>query len=409
MRIVHFADLHLGVENYGRLDPQTGLSSRVVDFLKALDKLVDYSIEQNVDLVLFAGDAFKNRTPPPTYQREFARRIHKLAVDAGIPTFLLVGNHDVPASQKRASTLDIFSTLSIPRVTVGRKPGIYHLKTKSGVVQILALPWITRAMFLGDEKFHATSLEEAENEILRRVHIGISDFIGKLDSDLPTVFAFHGSVQGAAFGSERSIMIGNDILLPPSLFRSNKVDYVALGHIHKHQEVMGDPPAVYAGSMERIDFGEAREAKGFVVVDLEKGKTKWEFVDVHARPFVDIRVDVRGESEPTLPVVREINKHDINGAVVRLRILMEEAQEASLNEKVVVKSLERAFSVAGVVKNVERASRLRLGSRNVEGMTPAELLEVYFKSKSVPADRISKLMERANLVFRKHRGIDSAL
>ncbi len=403
MRIVHFADLHLGMENYGRLDPQTGLSSRVVDFLKSLDKLVDYSIEESVDMVLFAGDAFKNRSPSPTYQREFARRIHRLAVESGIPVFLLVGNHDVPAAQRRASALDIFSTLSVPRVTVARKPGIYTVETKSGTVQILALPWITRAMFLGQERFHASSLEEVENEILRRVNAGIDAFLEKLDDDLPTIFAFHGSVQGATFGSERSIMIGNDIQLPPSLFRNRKVDYVALGHIHKYQKVMDDPLAVYPGSMERIDFGEAKDGKGFVVVELKKGRASHDFVDVGARPFVDIRVDVREDADPALSVLKAITAHPIEGAVVRLRIVMKESQEALIDEKALRKALEKAFSVASISKEIERSSRLRLGSHNVERMTPSELLEVYFKSKGVPQDRIVRLMERANVIFRKHR------
>ncbi len=53
MKIVHFADLHLGVEKYGKLDPATGLSSRLADFLHVLDELVDYSLENRVDLVLF--------------------------------------------------------------------------------------------------------------------------------------------------------------------------------------------------------------------------------------------------------------------------------------------------------------------------------------------------------------------
>jgi len=74
IKLVHFADLHLGVENYGRLDPTTGLSSRLTDFLRAFDQVVDYALDEanDVDLVVFAGDAFKTRDPSPTYQRAFA-------------------------------------------------------------------------------------------------------------------------------------------------------------------------------------------------------------------------------------------------------------------------------------------------------------------------------------------------
>jgi hypothetical protein len=55
VRILHFADLHIGMENYGRLDPETGLNRRVVDFLERLDQVVDYAIEHAADLVIFAG------------------------------------------------------------------------------------------------------------------------------------------------------------------------------------------------------------------------------------------------------------------------------------------------------------------------------------------------------------------
>ena len=69
MKILHFADLHLGVESYGRIDPATGISSRLLDFLSTLDQLVDYALENRVDLVLFCGDAYKSREPSQTQQR----------------------------------------------------------------------------------------------------------------------------------------------------------------------------------------------------------------------------------------------------------------------------------------------------------------------------------------------------
>ena len=85
MKIIHFADLHLGVENYGHINPATGLSTRLLDFLAALDQVIDYALENKVDLVLFCGDAYKSREPGQTHQREFAKRINRLST-AGIPT-----------------------------------------------------------------------------------------------------------------------------------------------------------------------------------------------------------------------------------------------------------------------------------------------------------------------------------
>ncbi|HBY46973.1 MAG TPA: nuclease SbcCD subunit D, partial [Chloroflexi bacterium] len=69
MRLIHFSDLHLGVDNHGALDPETGLSTRVLDFLRVFDLILDRAIADRVDAVLFTGDAFKNRDPSPTLQR----------------------------------------------------------------------------------------------------------------------------------------------------------------------------------------------------------------------------------------------------------------------------------------------------------------------------------------------------
>jgi len=93
MKIIHFADLHLGVESYGRIDPVTGLSSRLLDFLFVLDQVVDYTLEKKVDLVLFCGDAYKSREPSQTQQREFAKRINRLST-SGIP--ILPSNGSLP-------------------------------------------------------------------------------------------------------------------------------------------------------------------------------------------------------------------------------------------------------------------------------------------------------------------------
>ena len=120
MRIIHFADLHIGVELYGKPLADRGWSSRMQDFLDAYDSMVDYAIAEGADAVIFAGDAYKSREPTQTHQREFASRIRRLS-EAGIATFLLVGNHDLPNAEGRAHALEIYSTLGVPNVYVGER------------------------------------------------------------------------------------------------------------------------------------------------------------------------------------------------------------------------------------------------------------------------------------------------
>lgn len=398
IRLLHFADLHLGVENYGRIDPQTGLFSRLTDFLHSLDQIVDHALEQEMDLVIFAGDAYKSRDPSPTYQREFAKRIQRLSA-AGIPTILVVGNHDTPNALGRANTVEIFATLEVENVVVAKRPATHRLETESGSIQVVTLPWVVRSALLAREEYKNLNLEEINALILEKVENIIAEEIGGLDPAVPTVLAAHGSVFGATYGSERSVMLGQEVILPRSMVTNPAFDYVALGHIHKHQVLCEQPPVVYAGSIERIDFGEEKEDKGFVVAEVEKGRTDYEFVKLAARPFVTVEVEVRGD-DPTAEVLAAIDEHDITEAVVRVIIHTTPDKEPLIRENEIRRRLADAFHVAAMVRDVERKTRLRLGTdQAVEEMTPRQMLERYLQVKQTPPERAQVLLEYADRII----------
>lgn len=402
VKLLHFADLHLGVENYGRMDPATGLSTRLSDFLRALDEVIDYALDpaNGIDLVIFAGDAFKTRTPSPTYQREFASRIRRLSA-AGLPTVLVVGNHDMPHASGRAHTLEIYDTLEVEHVHVARKPQVFDLETRHGPVQVVALPWVVRSLLLTREEHKGKSLPEI-NELIQSKLVNIIEgeegLISKLAPDWPRVLAAHATVQGATYGSERSVMLGQDVVLPPSLVRNPAWDYVALGHIHKHQVLYDDPPVVYAGSIERIDFGEEKEDKGFVVAEVERGRASWQFHRLNARRFVTIEVQASGD-DPTAQVLEAIAQTDIADAVVRVLIQTTADREPLLRDDEIRQALRPAFHVAAVVHEVERKIRLRLGQISVEEMTPREMLVSYLEAKQTPPERIEVLLQYAERIF----------
>jgi exonuclease SbcD len=401
VKLLHFADLHLGVENYGRMDPATGLSTRLMDFLRAYDQVVDYALENDIGLVVFAGDAYKTRDPNPTYEREFARRIQRLSA-AGIPTVLVAGNHDTPSALGRAITVEIFATLEVENVHVAKKPEVIPIETRDGPVQVVALPWITRSALLARDEHKNKSLEEINQLILDKVinvFEGPDGLISQLDRTLPTILAAHATVQGAVYGSERSVMLGQDVILPPSLTRNPAFDYVALGHIHKHQVLNEEPPAIYSGSIERIDFGEEREDKGFVVAEIERGRASWQFVKTDARRFVTIEVDARSD-DPTAEILEAIATRQIEDAVVRLIVHTVAEKEPLINEDEIRRALAGAFHIAAIVKDVERKVRLRLGDQPIEEMTPRQMLERYFQVKQTPPERIKLLLEHADGIFR---------
>lgn len=418
IRLLHFADLHIGVENYGKLDPASGTSSRVRDFLDRLDEVVAYAAEGDADLVIFAGDAFKTRDPDPTQQREFARRIKQLADRA--PTFLLVGNHDVPGMAQKATSVDIFRALDVPGVIVGHRDGSQIVQTKRGPLFLAWMPFPVRNRLLAQaespfrEEHRGASIEQLD----ARLQAIVADLLRALAEearahDVPRVLAGHFSVSGATFGSERSVMLGRDLVVPKSALADPVWDYVALGHIHKHQSLTADerggserprvspllPPVVYSGSLERIDFGEEVEDKGFCWVEVARGSANWRFHKVNARRFLTIKADVREATDPTAAVLAAIARHEVRQAVVRLSVQMRAGQEAALREREVEAALSEAAYLAAIVRDVERDVRTPLGGASPEALTPAELLERYLRSKGKTEEQIGRLMEAAGTIF----------
>ena len=298
MRILHFADIHIGVENYGRTDPETGLSTRLSDFLAAYDEVVEYALGHDVDLVLFCGDAYKSRDPSQTHQREFAKRVARLA-GAGLPVFLLVGNHDMPHVLGRATALEIFQTLDVSNVHIGDTLRTHRIETKAGPVQIVAVPWVRRSVFLSQDDSRGLSPDQVNEAIQERLARAIQQQAEDLDASVPAIFSGHLTVSDATTGSERTMMLGRDYVLVRSSVALPQFDYVALGHIHKHQILGNNPLVVYAGSLQRVDFGEEKDPKGFCIVDIdptaEAGArvTQHSFETVNARTFRTVSVDIR--------------------------------------------------------------------------------------------------------------------
>ncbi len=400
IRMLHLADLHLGIENYGAPDPRRGLHSRLIDYLDRLDEAITVGLNHQIDLCLIAGDVYKNRSPNPTVQREFATRIRRLR-DAGVAVVILTGNHDISPAQGRAHSVEIFATLALEGVTVADRLRRYRIPTRSGDLQLIAVPWVTRQMLLTRDEMVGASFATIEYELRRRLEQFIEQAVAACDTTKPTVVAFHGTVEGAQLGSERAMILGRDLSLPRSTLALPGVDYVALGHIHRHQVLGEQPPVVYPGSIERIDFGERDEPKGCVLVELEPGQARWQFVQLSARPFVSIERDLRRSSDPVGALRAAINRHDLREAVVRVEVQLSREQATLLREDHVREWLREAGAavIAAIVFDIERPVRQRfagVAEALRAGLTPRHALELYLKSKNTPPERIAQLLAAAD-------------
>lgn len=402
MRLLHFADLHLGIEQYGTVDSETGLPSRLLDVLKTLDQMVDHALDGGVDLAVFCGDAYRTRDPSQTQQRELAKRIKRLS-DAGLPVFMLVGNHDLPNSPGRANTLEIFHTLGVRNVHVASQPGIHRVETRKGLIQIAALPWLRRSGLLSREESRGMTIDQMVQRLEAVLTSTISAMASSLDRSLPAILAAHVSVSAAKTGSEKSMTLGREPVLLPGSLALPSFDYVALGHVHRAQVVYRTPPAAYSGSLERVDFGEADDDKGFYIVDIDprlpQGNrcTNFRFQPVSARKFISIEVDIADDdSDPTETVMAAVaaRSAELKGAVVRLEVNYAVQTDGKLQEPMVRQALREASYIT-IANNINRQARTRLGGRSVEQLTPLQALELYLDSKNVAAARKHLLLQHA--------------
>ena len=374
-------DRHIGVENYSRPDPKTRTSSRLQDFLRSLDELVDYSIDKKADLVLICGDVYKSKNPTQTNQLEFLKTISKLA-NKGIKVFLLAGNHDSPNVPGPATTLDIFPTLDIENVQIANELNTQSGQTRNGSIQIISLPWIRKGDFMSLEKYNQLSNEKFNSAIEEKLIEDLDKEIANLDSSMHSILASHVSVDLDKTSSEKSMTLGKDYLLPTNFLANPKLDYVALGHIHRHQILNDDPPVVYSGSLERIDFGEEKDSKGFCVIDISTSTDKknrlnsYKFVEVNARRFKTIQIKIEeNDGSPNEKIVAEIKKHDIYETIAQVIIEVSSSRYSEISDRKIRDSLSEANFVAAIRKNVITESKNRLGKELHESIPAIEALE----------------------------------
>lgn len=357
IKIVHFSDLHFGSgERYGSLNPETGLNKRFEDFIAALDKPINFAIDNKVDLAIFTGDTYKHATPEPIYQKEFAQRIKKLSLNK-IPTILLVGNHDVLYRIDGSDALDIYSTLQIENVTVFNKIELKKIETNSGIVQVIALPHVTKSRLLAKEEYRNLGAKEQDQLMIDKVKEALKGCFEQIDPSMPAILLGHGTIETAQFGSEQDLSIGKVLSYPLSTFQTDMLDYVGFGHIHRHQVLQKQSPLIlYAGSLERVDFGEESEDKGFIYLELERKRVNHKFISTAPRKFLTIACDLTESKNVQLDLENEIQNKKQSGAVIRLRYKINEDDFGYIEQEKIRLMLADSFAFV-VQSEIERKER----------------------------------------------------
>ncbi|MEH2292411.1 exonuclease SbcCD subunit D [Nostoc sp.] len=398
IKILHLSDIHMGSGfSHGRINPATGLNTRLEDFVNTLSKCIDRALTDAVDMVIFGGDAFPDATPPPYVQQAFASQFRRL-MDANIPTVLLVGNHDQHSQGQGGASLNIYRTLGVPGFVVGDTLTTHCIETRNGKVQVITLPWLTRSTLMTRQETEGLSLAEVNQLLTERLRVVLEGEIRRLDPDVPTVLLAHLMSDNATLGAERFLAVGKGFTLPLSLLTRPCFDYVALGHVHRHQNLnkSNNPPVIYPGSIERVDFSEEKEDKGYVMLELERGSAEWEFCPLTVRTFRTIEVDVSKADDPQAVLMKAIAKYDIEDAVVRLIYKLRSEQMDLIDSSSLHTALSPAHTYTIQAELVSQLARPRIPELSASSsIDPMEALKTYLNNREDLKDIAASMLDAA--------------
>ncbi len=271
----------------------------------------------------------------------------------------------------------------------------------------MALPWVSRSGLIAHLGIRVSDPSQVYEELEKRLTELVQAWFEDADPELATLLTAHASVQGAKYGGERTVMLGSDLVLPGSLVREPRLDYVALGHIHKPQNLneTAHPPVVYPGSIERVDFGEVKDDKYFVIANVSKGKTEVEWRQLEGiRPFVDrfIRLespeDINTQLRQALP-----SPEQFDGAIMRLTVEYPRDWESLIDDAALREYTNPAFEFH-LVKRPQMDTRVRLPDNQAVGnLTSLELLDLYWRASHTGAEDTEALSKLAAEVIKDVR------
>ena len=361
MKIITFADAHIGISTYSTIDPKTNLNTRVLDSLNGIDQIINYAEENNIKYILFAGDMFKNALPSPTLVREINKRI-KASAEKGIKWIIQDGNHDVSPLETAKSALDPLSTLKVENVEHTRFEKTYMIDNN---IRVLVLPTYTIQ-------------EEVEN------------ILSKYNDNIKTIVMGHFTSLNAKLNDW--LIASNEDAIDIKIFQKPNILAVVLGHLHKHQILNTNPLSYYCSSTIRTDFNEEHDKKGFVVLDIDNNyNVSYIFKEIKTQEFLSVKMDLVGEDDAQANVMAYLNhiKNDLNDKVVRVQLTLDKENNINDNEILEFLKNNNVSYIANISKIFDREQLIRNKDIN-EQITEEEALREYFKDNS-DKDEIIKL------------------
>lgn len=266
MRVLHTADWHVGrtIHRRQRLDESEAV----------LAEVVSVATDESVDLVLVCGDVFEHFAPSAEAERIVYHALLSLS-RADIPVVVVAGNHDY--ARRLIAVQELLRAVNVHVAAEARRPnegGVIEVPSRSGdqLAQVAVLPWVPERLLFGAEEMMGLQPEpfQAYAEQIPRL---LTALCGSFEAGKVHLLAGHLFVSGARLGGgERELTIGQIFAVNPAALPITP-QYIALGHVHRPQDVPGAPiPARYSGSLMQLDFGEVDQQKSVTIINVDPGR-----------------------------------------------------------------------------------------------------------------------------------------
>jgi exonuclease SbcD len=373
MRILHTSDWHVGKVLKGR--------DREKEHTRVLAQIIDIAAAEMPDLILLAGDLYDTAAPSPASTRLVTRALSALR-RTGARVVAIGGNHDNGAALDALRPWADAAGIEL-RGSVSDKPDDLIIKgtTEGGESwQVVALPFLSQRFAIRAAEMYELTAAEASQTYADH----IARVIGKLSAgfDQPgtvNLLTAHLTVVGASTGGgEREAHTVMGYAVPATVFPPN-AHYVALGHLHRAQQVIGPCPVRYSGSPLAVDFGEEENVCSVAIVDVAADKAA-RVRDVPVTSAVTLRT-VRG----SLDQLATVNLPD-----AWLRVYVREVPRVGLREDV-QELLPNALEVRIDPDMVPDKAGERMAQR--AGRSPRELFGDYLDSRGNAEEGVRELFD----------------
>lgn len=386
MKTIILGDAHLGnCQGCGKPNGVGG-NTRVDDYEKSLNFVVDYAIKNKVDILVQTGDLFENRAPT-TEHIQIADRAIKLLSDAGIFTIVIMGNHDYKKTGETfTSALATMQANSYQNVRILLEPEVINYSCKSGESQsMILLPYRDRRMYGG------TTIKEATDAYNKH----IVSLVQKVDKSSPSIAVGHNFF----FDGNYFDFGGHEVLASPDSFAG--IDAVVMGHYHTAKAIRKSAPiAHYCGSMERTNFGDAGVMKFFSVFDSEA--KSFQQIKIPVRDLLDIELNLSQSTAFTYlaDYKEQIADHDFVDKICRIKIKIKDGMQNQLSRPDLEKLLYEAGAhfVSKISWDVERI-RLEKDKDILSNKTDFEIFQAFAKTQDIEVGFLQKILEEAKKIM----------